>query len=237
MPISTFIANCTPYFLINLIACVLLAFLADVIIKRTGARGWPERKIVITAAILLSLYFCVNTVTNQLMNTALTATNPPQSQQTDQPKQSPKNEFLIAVDQLLADPSRINPETKKALFERFADLFPRGDADRLAARAELADLFTCQEAFYEDAIVSVRSQKPEKSPRRELCQEKPGAFFERTELIPDEVAKVDDDTIASIAAGKSLTQNGKEIKVDETFLRQKLDELRRRQNALKILFE
>lgn len=236
-----------PSILCHLGGSLLIAIVAWFFIKKAQ----PNWNFSILAALALgltfSLYFALNSVMSFSQNRAIiSAINEAQNREVPFDKLPPgeaakriqelKSLFLTTVENVMADPTQLNPESKAALFKRFQPLFPRRD-DQLVYRDAIASVVECQKVFYEDALSSLKAKKSVKSPKREQCQSLDGKFFNRDKLVPQEVAAANDSTIDKLATGKKFMQDGKEVKVDEAFLRQSLDEQAKRLEILNVLFQ
>ncbi len=248
---STFWLPSLPTFVIHIIVSLVLAQLLWRWLRKSWVSLPASNTVPLVISLTISGYFILNTASTYYQARALMAA-------ANQPKSSPaqgykldglspgeaskvmlqaKNDFLITVESILANPVQLTAESKDGLFKQFEILFPHGAQDREAYRLELSEVYNCQAAFYQDAIAALKAKKPVKSTTREECQKKQGRFFNRELLITEEVAKANDSTIASLASGKKILQNGQEIKVDEAFLQQNLESQLKNLEVLKVLFQ
>lgn len=96
-----------------------------------------------------------------------------------------KNEFLNLVDGVINQGQTLNANARTQILERFGPLFPRGSADLAEYRANVAQVYECQRAFFADALETVKKKTVEKSAARSKCEKYSGAFFGRAKLLPE----------------------------------------------------
>jgi hypothetical protein len=147
-----------------------------------------------------------------------------------------KNEFMKILDQLVANQSQLNAEVKKKVFEEYKDLFPNGAKDKQVYYQNLATFVDCNIAYFEDAKQALKTKKNQKSEKRQKCQEMDGMFFNRAKLVPPEQAKVNDQVIETIAKGKKIVEDNKEVQINEGILQQALENQNKSLETLKIIF-
>lgn len=147
-----------------------------------------------------------------------------------------KNEFLIAIEQFVSQPEKINLENRNQLFEKYKSLFPQPQQDLMNYFNNIAKFYDCQQVFFEDALKAVKTQKIVKSDKRKACHAADGSFFARKTMIPPEQAKVDDDVIESLAIGKKIIREGKEVKINEELLKKSITLQQKNKEVLRALF-
>lgn len=248
---SVFWIPSLPTFLAHIAASSLITLLAWHWLRKAWSSLPASNLVPLIIAICMSGFYILNSAATYFQARALmSAASQPKSSSAQAYKldglppgeaakimTQAKNDFLITVESIMSNPVQLTAESKQGLFKQFELLFPHGAADREAYRVELAEVYDCQAAFYEDAIAALKSKKSVKSKRREECQQKPGRFFNRELLITADVAKTNDSTIESLALGKKIVQGGQELKIDEAFLKQNLEDQKRNIEVLKVLFQ
>ena len=147
-----------------------------------------------------------------------------------------KNEFLSNLEKFVAQPEQITQQARNELFNRYAGLFPNPQTDLTAYFNSIASFYDCQQAFYEDALQAMKTKKATKSEKRKACHIADGSFFNRKNMIPETQAKADDDAIESLAKGKKIVRDGKEVNVTEELLKQQITAQQRNKEVLKALF-
>ncbi len=149
-----------------------------------------------------------------------------------------KSEFLLAADGLLGQPDKINSQSKKELFSKFALLFPKGAEDRKLYFDNLMRAHECQRYFLEDAMDSFKAQKATKSKEREKCEQQTGAFFNREKLLPPETLQNNTRWIELMALHQGPPNpSGSPVPADIQVIRSALDGVIRKMDSLKRLFE
>jgi hypothetical protein len=127
-----------------------------------------------------------------------------------------KADFIKTVDALLSQPS-LSTEAKTQLVQNYADIFG-SSTEKIEYKTAIGSFYRCQKSFYEDALKAMKSKKFVKSEDRLKCHSEKGLFFNRDLLVPTEVAKNDDTVIETLAQGKPIMHDGKEVKVDQKSL-------------------
>ncbi len=147
-----------------------------------------------------------------------------------------KNEFLTALEQFIAQPDQITMEKRNELFEKYKALFPQPQQDLTNYFNNIAKFYDCQQSFYEDAMQAMKTKKVVKSERRKACHEADGNFFVREKMIPPQQAKADDEVIESLAKGKKIIRDGKEVTVSEEMLKKSIELQQKNKEVLRVLF-
>jgi hypothetical protein len=149
-----------------------------------------------------------------------------------------KSQFLRNVEALVQNPQAITDENKKKLFNDFGKLFPSKKDKELAKKA-VAQVYDCQKYFWEDAMSSFKAKQAVKSDARKDCEKMSGNFFNREKLLPAEVVKNNDETIAGFAARKRVpASDGKStVEVSENMLRDALESQARATENVRKIFE
>lgn len=147
-----------------------------------------------------------------------------------------KNEFLSSLEKFVAQPNQITPQNRNELFNRYAVLFPNPQNDLNIYFSNIAKFYDCQQFFYEDALQAMKTKKIAKSEKRKECHSADGSFFNRKNLIPEVQAKADDEAIESLAKGKKIVRDGKEVTVTEGLLQQQIAAQQKNKEVLRALF-
>lgn len=147
-----------------------------------------------------------------------------------------KAQFMQELDLLVGNPTKITKETKSALFKKFQTLFPNGEKDRNIYLQNLLNLLECNEAYFADALEAFKSKKNQKSEKRKTCQQQDGTFFNRKYLIAEEQSKLNDQVIETIANGKKIIQDNKEIEINEGVLKQNIEQQQKNKDMLRTIF-
>ncbi len=243
---SDYLISLIPSSATHMLACVALMYLIWWILKFAQPQWVISAKTPIILGVGLSLFFTLGTVTSLVQNQAVINRMKEKTKvpfdglppgEAAQKIHQTKNSFLSTVENLVANPVQLTESSKQALFEQFSILFPHGKEDKTVYRDQMTRIYNCQKIFYEDALQALKIKKTVKSEARQNCQILKGDFFGRDLLVPEDVARANDETIASVASNKKLIQNGQEIKVDEGYLRQGIEEQTRKLQTLSLLFE
>lgn len=147
-----------------------------------------------------------------------------------------KNEFLTNLDQLVAKPEQITPQNRNELFQKYSMLFPQPQQDLTNYFNNISRFYDCQQSFFEDALQAMKTKKTVKSERRKACQEADGSFFVRQTLIPAEQSKSDDEVISTLAKGKKVVREGKELTITQEMLQQNIARQQKNKEVLRALF-
>lgn len=147
-----------------------------------------------------------------------------------------KNEFLSNLEKFVAQPEQVTQQARNELFSRYAGLFPNPQTDLTTYFNSIAGFYDCQQAFYEDALQSMKTKKVTKSEKRKACHSADGSFFNRKNMIPEAQAAADDEAIESLAKGRKIVRDGKEVTVTEELLKQQIAAQQRNKEVLKALF-
>ena len=147
-----------------------------------------------------------------------------------------KNEFLTALEQFISQPDKITAQSRNEMFEKYKVLFPQPQQDLSLYFNNIAKFYDCQQSFYEDALQDIKTKKVVKSERRKACHESDGNFFGREKMIPQPQAKADDEVIESLAKGKKIVRDGKEVTVSEEMLKQSITLQQKNKEVLRVLF-
>lgn len=147
-----------------------------------------------------------------------------------------KNGFLQMLDRFAQDPTQVTPANIKKLFEDFSALFPNGEKDKKIYYENLFTFMDCDQSYFEDALKALQTKKNQKSEKRAKCQQLDGIFFNRKLMIPEETARVNDQVIETIANGKKIIQDGKEVEINEGVLKQNIEAHERSKDVLKVIF-
>lgn len=243
---SDYLISLIPSSATHMLACIALMYLIWWILKFAQPQWVISAKTPIILGVGLSLLFTLGTVTSVIQNQAIINRMKEKTKvpfdglppgEAAQKIHQIKSSFLSTVENLIANPVQLTESSKQALFEQFKVLFPHGKEDRSVYGDQIAQVYSCQKIFYEDALQALKTKKAVKSEGRQNCQSLKGDFFGRVLLVPEDVARANDETIASVASNKKLIQNGQEIKIDEGYFRQGREEQTRKLQTLSLLFE
>ena len=147
-----------------------------------------------------------------------------------------KAQFMQELDQFMANPANISKDSKAKFFKKYSDLFPNGEDDRKIYYQNLLTLIQCNEAYFTDALTALKTKQNQKSDLRKQCQQTDGIFFNRKFMVPEEQARLNDQVIETIAKGKKIIQDNKEIEVNEGILKQNIEQQQKTKEMLKIIF-
>lgn len=147
-----------------------------------------------------------------------------------------KNDFLTSLEQFIAQPDKITAQNRNELFEKYKALFPQPQQDLANYFTNIAKFYDCQQSFYEDALQAIKTKKIVKSERRKACHESDGSFFGRQNMIPPQQAKTDDEVVESLAKGKKIMREGKEVSVSEEMLKQSITLQQKNKELLRAIF-
>jgi hypothetical protein len=123
-----------------------------------------------------------------------------------------RGEFLRTVEAVTDNPTQVTPESKGALFQQFALIFPNGINDVRAYYNQLQVAYECQLSMFEDTYQTYKRKKLVKSDKTKGCEQLPGAFFNRQRLIPVEAVQNQEQIKQSIVEGKPNAPSEKDLK-------------------------
>lgn len=226
------------------VALAMLAWYGWTRVYRQFTFRWEGPMMIGTA---LSIYVSAGQLFG-LYGSALVQTfiaqNTPQSQQGAQqsapmdPMLQLKVGFIEKVRDMIQNPNKITPESKKELFASSAKLFPNGKKDQDLYAKSIQEVYSCQRLFWEDALASFKAKQPIKSDERTQCEARAGTFFNREKLVPTEDVKAREETLAAVAARKRMpASDGKTVELNEQMLRDAMDAQARALTTIQKIFE
>ncbi len=215
--------------------CLFLCFCAWFFLKRAYANSNFPIYLPVGFALLITLHFTGQNLIVYNASRTSSAANHAAVPSDPSDLQKMKADFLNTLNNWLGNPTQVTVQMKDDLFARYSNLFATSEAKKMF-ETNIGAVYTCQKAFYEDALESLKAKKVVKSDLRKRCYEMDGSFFGREKLVPAELVKANEDMVEKIAKGKPLKDGDKTSVANEKGLQEQISNYNVRVQTVKAMF-